>query len=275
MARLKDTEINGNLVVKGDLLNKDGVDLTTAFSNPNLLINSDFRNVINQRGQTNYTGSGNPYTIDRWRSFSSYVEIVDGGIKISNETTQAETYFAQTFEQNISGKYTVTVSVKEKSEHSVAVYCNGTSYNYLHQGVNTFLLEGQNLYNLAFAIVTGGYIVIEYIKLEQGSIATPFVPRNYGEELLICQRYFQVFIKQPIYTVSTNSTSYFGMHYNIPMRTNPTMRLLNVYNSSATEITDVTLSSQISYASNMVYIKLSKTITQYGYITYIFDAEIY
>jgi len=30
-------------------------------------------------------------------------------------------------------------------------------------------------------------------KLEVGSVATPFIARSYGEELLLCQRYYQVF----------------------------------------------------------------------------------
>ena len=34
-------------------------------------------------------------------------------------------------------------------------------------------------------------ISFKYIKLELGSLATPFTPRPYAEELLLCQRYFQ------------------------------------------------------------------------------------
>jgi hypothetical protein len=69
MAKLKDTEINGNLVVTGDWLNSDGVNLAEAFTNPNLLINSDFRNPVNQRGKMSYGGVVGSwtkyYSIDR------------------------------------------------------------------------------------------------------------------------------------------------------------------------------------------------------------------
>jgi len=42
-------------------------------SNPNLLINGDFRNPVNQRGGISYAPSGNVlvYTIDRWGIFPS------------------------------------------------------------------------------------------------------------------------------------------------------------------------------------------------------------
>lgn len=33
---------------------------------------------------------------------------------------------------------------------------------------------------------------LNYVKLELGSYATPFVPHLYGEELALCQRYYQV-----------------------------------------------------------------------------------
>ena len=36
-----------------------------------------------------------------------------------------------------------------------------------------------------------GYHIIRYIKLEEGPIATKFVPRPYGEELALCQRYYE------------------------------------------------------------------------------------
>ena len=33
---------------------------------------------------------------------------------------------------------------------------------------------------------------VGWVKLELGSVATPFVPRSYGEELLLSQRYYQI-----------------------------------------------------------------------------------
>lgn len=57
--------------------------------NPNLLDNWYFGNPVNQRGQTEYSGTG--YNIDRWQSNSSNVtkSIVEDGVKL---TAKASTY---------------------------------------------------------------------------------------------------------------------------------------------------------------------------------------
>lgn len=254
-------------------------------SNPNLLINSDFRNPVNQRAQTSYSGASTSttYTIDRWYigkyDTTATLYVRDGYIEWTNSDTTYARYLSQLLERVLPNDY-YTLSVNVKSLNGscevglIDENNNGLGVLTLKNGFNHLTINGK-IKRVQFKLMQNSSIQLEYGKLEQGSIATPLVPRPYAEELALCQRYFQFFIKQPIYAASTNNTSYFGMHYNIPMRTNPTMRLLNVYNSSATEITDVTLSSQISYASNMVYITLSKTVTQYGYITYILDGEIY
>ena len=41
------------------------------------------------------------------------------------------------------------------------------------------------------AISTTGSIYIQWMKLELGSVATPLIPRKTGEELALCQRYYQ------------------------------------------------------------------------------------
>lgn len=253
----------------------------------NLFINGDFR--VWQRGETISNVDGAKYTADRWQWNNSVsggiivakVDGIDGmyvecksacycelTYKIEDKSALLNKDLTLSFHSTKEGVGEQFGTVRLTSENDYIILTNAGVVVETGTNPNLLFMWGVNL-------TAGEKFNITNIKLEPGSIATPLVPRPHGEELALCQRYFQVFIKQPIYTVSTNSTSYFGMHYNIPMRTNPTMRLLNVYNSSATEITDVTLSSQISYASNMVYIKLSKTVTQYAYITYILDAEIY
>ena len=60
-----------------------------ALSNPNLLDNWYFADPINQRGETEYTGSG--YSIDRWRTnFSGdTVAVTNNGIKNTIASTSA------------------------------------------------------------------------------------------------------------------------------------------------------------------------------------------
>lgn len=69
---------------------------------------------------------------------------------------------------------------------------------------NTF--DDSNVFAIGFAVCCGnsfpyygfnenykfpsGSLNIEWIKLELGGKATPFIPRLYGEELMLCQRYY-------------------------------------------------------------------------------------
>jgi len=70
---------------------------------------------------------------------------------------------------------------------------------------------------------SGGIFAITGVQFEVGSVATPFERRQYGQELLLCQRYYQV---QPDILVSSyNGTS--GTIYNdfmlpVTLRATPT-----------------------------------------------------
>lgn len=57
----------------------------------NLLDNSDFTNPVNQRGQTEYLGSG--YSIDRWacNSMACDLSIQNGYIDMKNNTNSGST----------------------------------------------------------------------------------------------------------------------------------------------------------------------------------------
>jgi len=68
------------------------------------------------------------------------------------------------------------------------------------------------------------------VQLELGKVATPFEHRSYGEELALCQRYFQAHISGDLYTgfgfahgSSTTDVEIFGYRYLIPMRSAPTL----------------------------------------------------
>jgi len=65
-----------------------------------------------------------------------------------------------------------------------------------------------------------GYIDIAQIKLESGDKATPFVPRFYAKELVLCKRYFRKLTVRGIATttMTLNSMS----RFEIAMRIAPT-----------------------------------------------------
>ena len=68
------------------------------FSKKNLLVNPDFK--INQRGKTEYSGSG--YTVDRWFTFKSCskLSVQDGYIRLSNDGSSSA-YLKQYLEEEV------------------------------------------------------------------------------------------------------------------------------------------------------------------------------
>lgn len=179
-------EETGNLQINSAM---DILALFKQLSNPNLLINSDFRNPVNQRGQTTYNcGTSKTYTIDRWHGWEVTVDVNDGYISISTDKTNG---FQQEFENSLpQNDYTLSVNVKSISGTVKAIIYNpGATEKLLSVGLNTLSFNG-SIKRVLLYLEAGSSIDVEYIKLEQGSIATPFVPRQYSEELALCQRYY-------------------------------------------------------------------------------------
>lgn len=73
------------------------------WSNPNLLLNWDFRNPVNRNGKAEYTTSTvSIYTLDRWvlsgsSSANAKLEVVDGGVRITSANA-----FRQTAEDSVT-----------------------------------------------------------------------------------------------------------------------------------------------------------------------------
>jgi hypothetical protein len=178
----------------GDLLNS----MYANFSNPNLLINSDFRSPINQRGAQSYeskTSGKDTYNIDRWHaSYGTITTVNDGNITVAGNTG-ANRYFYQTFERHLSGTFTFSFDIANL-QGNISMYYDdngtGTTIN-IPTGVTKMTFTATNLKSIGFFFpkTNGISATINWAKLEVGSIATPFVPRLYAEELALCRRYYQ------------------------------------------------------------------------------------
>lgn len=191
----------------------DTEEKVSTLSNPNLLINGGF--TVWQRGESftiPRTGYGTgKYTADRWRVWANAdstggnitVTKADDGMHIEADGAGFATYrFEEAEVKKLSGK-TVTLSQSVDGVVSSAV--------------RSFPTTG--ILNVALP-VSG---TINWIKLELGEEATPYVPKGYGEELLACMRYYQVTgnIFLPGYiTVGGASCSYVPP---VPLRTTPTL----------------------------------------------------
>ena len=195
--------------------------LNTMFSNPNLLINSNFRNPVNQRGQTSYTG-GSIYAIDRWMlGNNATLTVQSGSIKFEQSSGATNTgRLVYKFEHALPANY-YTISIKVLS-------CNGgvsmdnfgaiaDGFTGIFTATTTSKVE---LSTLRFYIAAGRNIELEWIKLEQGSISTPFVPRLYGEELALCQRYYQKYSSYMLFP-QFYENQYHGFYFRVPLRVSP------------------------------------------------------
>ena len=163
----------------------------------NLLDNSDFRNPVNQRGQTSYSGIW-AYSIDRWATWLNQsnpgtVSVVSGGITPSSpgmvaqrieskyiDSSKIYTFAAMTGDGLLvlSGKITSTTKGTTNTN-------NGIYFNYLPKS---------GLYQFMLTAVTSASKFV-WAALYEGSYTAqtlpPYVPKGYAAELAECQRYFE------------------------------------------------------------------------------------
>lgn len=268
---------NGAGLKKG-LLSQLANYLGNKFSNPNLLINPDFK--INQRGNSKYTSNG--YTVDRWKINTGSVNFTPSGITV---TLVNKGQFIQLFENALSGTY--TASIKITSITGDCVLSVGTHSLQLNKaGVFSITvsdsINGVSLYKSTAGTST---INIEWIKLEQGTVATAFVAPNPAEELLKCERFF---IKNPEiffipYAGSRTSFGGSGQYYQnisglfpVKMRVEPTIKYRIVRQADNSTISDKISSFGVdNYGISTITMEKSLAYFTLRVIDVEVDAEIY
>ena len=222
---------------------------------PNLGTNTNFPDAINQRGKTTYTGDNtSPYCIDRWRILNGTTYTVN------THTLTATSYAARAcgmWQSNEMGAHQLSIG----DDITVSIYANGK----LH--TPTMKVIDRDLYD-AFTNVPAGYdcddfeivlctyardntmynlgiypkkpLTVNYIKWEKGSVATPYVPKGYGEELLECLRYFYSTVG--VWTRIVTQTQYNGAlqlmgFFPVTMRTAPTLTFNGTYQKNVSGAT--------------------------------------
>ena len=238
--------LNNTQANLGDHLSKitSSVDnLQIEFIKPNLLINGNF--MINQRGKTEYIGSG-IYTVDRWKLYGQ------GSLKVNNNNTITYTIGSTNWvgmiyhieKPSILSNKTFTISAKGSSTAGIwiDIYKNGSSlaYTYTTNTGDFYLtktiafgeiLDTDNVFikittqntNMPEGIENNSF-TLEYVKLETGTYATPNISKNYAEELMLCQRYYQIHYK---YKVANHGYGYYEPNISLhtPMRIQPTKKM--------------------------------------------------
>ena len=236
---LKDTDLaivhDGNGTKKSTLTQLSEY-MGTKFSNPNLLINPDFK--INQRGKTSYQVllNGFEYTVDRWRISNCTVSVSDNGLTIQNVGSSGS-WISQKFEKELDGVFTLSIKV---SSISGRVYLTNPDNNVNITSAGIYFVTLSNLSEFNMFVETGSSVTFEWAKLEKGSIATPFVAPNYMEELMKCRYfYYQANIGSEIVGQERQQVK-----FNIPyllMRTNPTAKISTDGNVNKLILSDSTV----------------------------------
>lgn len=219
-------------------------------SNPNLLLNGDFK--INQRGKTSYTCTKNEYTVDRWLGANGLtVTASSNSISLSNTNSSGTVIFQQKLEEpflSFAGKtLCISATVDGNLYYASAQLPTATPTiattlmsKQIADGVTLQLAYlATNMLSAQISLATGKTITLTNAKLELGSSPTVFCSRPYAEELALCQRfYFSLTsnIKYGTFSLGScitrtinneiyNCTFHFPIHTPITLRTNPTITL--------------------------------------------------
>jgi hypothetical protein len=93
-------------------------------------------------------------------------------------------------------------------------------------------IDGDSSANVSIA--AGAYVEIKNVQLEFGKVATPFEHRSYGEELAVCQRYYEKSTFPNYYRMMNTSDGFnqVNIFYAVTKRAVPT--ITTNYNSNPT-----------------------------------------
>lgn len=217
---------NGAGLKKG-LLSQLASYLGTKFSNPNLLINPDFR--INQRGATSYEKQG--YSVDRWKIWNVTVTpSTNGGITVKNDKYTDTGTFVQLLENATEGDSTLSCYVTSVSG-TVTMVADDNSQVVLKQGLNV-VHTSKSTKSFTIFLNKGTNITLKWVKLEQGTIATPFITPNPVEELVKCER-FLLFTPSSMVGYRFDSYIYVYLEKLKNMRTNGTCSVRGINNDTS------------------------------------------
>lgn len=267
---------NGAGLKKG-LLSQLASYLGNKFSNPNLLINPDFK--INQRGQSTYsTQSKKIYTVDRWHIYNANF---NASTKMLTNPNSSSGQFKQDLETSLTGTYTMTVKATSVSGN-VYFFVNENGTNIINKsivtGVNTVTFTStKGVSDVGILISNGASVQLDYAKVEQSSVATPFVAPNMAEELTKCYRFYQRM--KPHYSgyVAKFQTTYFPIPIKAQTRTKGTITVSDQQNSyNITGVSTMWSVSSDDY-NKCPYIGFTTDLDGYARLNCIveIDAEIY
>ena len=211
----------------------------------NYLDNSDFRNPVNQRGNSNYVGGGG-YSLDRWiLQLSTNLAVNDGYITLSGLYDIKQ---KNGFTVKAGQAYTLAVRLRGTSapqnvqlscfEGTHAITLNNTDWQTV--AVSRVLTNDYDIGAATAAFIglaaSGGSIQLEWASLYKGVYTVEtlpdYKPKGYGVELAECMRYFERIGYSPngvhasmFICISSDGGMRSLFNYTVPKRVVPTVLL--------------------------------------------------
>lgn len=211
-------------------------------SNSNLLINPNFK--INQRGLSFYTvNESSIYTVDRWSLGGNGSLQVNKDKIVFTPKDNKWWYFAQKIEQSdtlrgeiltlsalcmcpIGGISNLYLYDYGKAENICVAQIppDGNWHLITVSGTPSKGYSG----DIEFACNGTSNFEVKYCKLELGDHATPFIPRLYGEELALCQRYYETSYPNDVELTSSTGTLDRAFWFSVKKRATPTVSIKSI-----------------------------------------------
>lgn len=285
--------VNGEQVESVNF-NSDPQTQINQLSNPNLLINGDFR--VNQRNFTSIEATSssdikNAYTVDRWVFTSTTTRFgklevnSNGGLDFTcysqaisiknvlemNDTNKlkGKTLTATIKISNIVGNSPLMISIREKNTWRTFATNRHitTPGTYSITGQIPTDVTNELLVYISFEdeFVDQTTVSIDWVKLEEGEISTPFIQRPYAEELALCQRYYvkynnNLYIRG-ITVTTTQARGYIPLLQTL--RTVPTVTIANITSGNIVyEGNIIPISNYAYYISDACQITVTFTSSQ-------------
>jgi len=225
-------------------------------SNPNLLINSNF--MVNQEGiASGATIAPGAYVLDGWKCTSSGSRVFSwadvGGVRtltIGNASFTAEV--GQTIEAvNLpAGVYAVSTDAVGAS---LNVY--NAAGTVVASGVGTtkpavsFTADGAQNYSVRLVTGAGTTATVSWVKVERSTVATPYQPPRYADNLRACMRYYQRFGGEDAYQAlgsgfaRPTGTARMFVPLPVSMRASPTLTYstLALFNDAVLSVSALTV----------------------------------
>lgn len=222
--------------------------INTSIPGRNWFDNSDPDATVNQRVADKYeinnAGGNSIYTIDRWQMFC---------YGFCSYTVSTRTLFSTA--EYLKAGWEQRFDFAPKFPCIVSLEINGKIYTQVFTKANPFETKevfdkgefGLSLYTLgsvtSFTIYPKPNIplVRGYLKLETGTIATPYVPKGYGVELSECLRYFFK-CNANLNTYATSLANLYRCQFDFPqiMRIVPTIKTTISVDGNNAEVHQVT-----------------------------------